>query len=150
MGNLKLEELSAKTIVAANTLTLKPGQEAFVAPTSYAIAESYFNPVTEWPRVVLEGDDVVGFIRGHFDPESDQPEFRSCIWRITVAANQQGKGVGRFAVLALAEEAKSRGYSELTVLFDEGAAGPGEFFHKLGFVDIGYTRYGEVISELKL
>ncbi len=150
MGNLKLEELSAKTIVAANTLTLKPGQEAFVAPTSYAIAESYFNPVTEWPRVVLDGDEVVGFIRGHFDPESNQPEFRSCIWRITVAANQQGKGVGRFAVLALAEEAKSRGYSELTVLFDEGAAGPGEFFHKLGFVDTGYTRYGEVISELKL
>jgi diamine N-acetyltransferase len=150
MGNLKLEELSAKTIVAANTLTLKPGQEAFVAPTSYAIAESYFNPVTEWPRVVLEGDEVVGFIRGHFDPESNQPEFRSCIWRITVAANQQGKGIGRFAVLALAEEAKSRGYSELTVLFDEGADGPGEFFHKLGFVDTGYTRYGEVISELKL
>jgi diamine N-acetyltransferase len=150
MGNLKLEELSAKTIVAANTLTLKPGQEAFVAPTSYAIAESYFNPVTEWPRVVLDGDEVVGFIRGHFDPESNQPEFRSCIWRITVAANQQGRGVGRFAVLALADEAKSRGYSELTVLFDEGADGPGEFFHKLGFVDTGYTRYGEVISELKL
>jgi len=150
MGELRLEELSAKTIVAANSLTLKPGQEAFVAPTSYAIAESYFNPVTEWPRVVLDGDTVVGFIRGHFDKDAPQPEFRSCIWRITVAANQQGKGVGRFAVLALAAEAETRGYKSLTVLWDAGDNGPGEFFHKLGFVDTGITRYGETISELAL
>jgi len=150
MGELRLEELSAKTIVAANTLSLKPGQEAFVAPTSYAIAESYFNPVTEWPRVVVDGDTVVGFIRGHFDSEAPQPEFRSCIWRITVAAEAQGKGVGRFAVLALAEEAKTRGHQKLTVLWDAGDDGPGEFFHKLGFVDTGITRYGETISELTL
>jgi diamine N-acetyltransferase len=150
MGELRLEELSASTIVAANSLILKPGQEAFVAPTSYAIAESYFNPVTEWPRVVLDGDTVVGFIRGHFDREASAPEFRSCIWRITVAADQQGKGVGRFAVLALAGEAKARGHQSLTVLWDAGDAGPGEFFHKLGFVDTGVTRYGETISELTL
>ena len=150
MADLRLEELSAKTIVAANSLTLKPGQEAFVAPTSYAIAESYFNPVTEWPRVVLDGDTVVGFIRGHFDKDAPQPEFRSCIWRITVAANQQGKGVGRFAVLALAAEAETRGYTSLTVLWDAGDNSPGEFFHKLGFIDTGITRYGETISELAL
>jgi diamine N-acetyltransferase len=150
MGNYRLEELSAATIVAANTLTLKPGQEQFVAPTSYAIAESYFNPATEWPRVVVEGDTVVGFIRGHFDPASDQPEFTSCIWRITVAATAQGKGVGRFAVEALAAEAKSRGFAKLTVLWEAGAAGPGEFFHHIGFTDIGTSRFGEVIGELTL
>lgn len=150
MSELRLEELSAKTIVAANSLILKPGQEAFVAPTSYALAESYFNPETEWPRVVLEGDSVVGFIRGHFDSQSDQPEFESCIWRITVAGDAQGKGVGRFAVESLAKEASARGFKKLTVLWDEGDKGPGEFFHRLGFVDIGTSRYGEVISELAL
>lgn len=150
MSELRLEELSASTIVAANSLILKPGQEAFVAPTSYALAESYFNPATEWPRVVLDGDTVVGFIRGHFDRDAAQPEFRSCIWRITVAANAQGRGVGRFAVEALGAEAKARGFDHLSVLWDEGNKGPGEFFHKLGFADIGSSRYGEVISELKL
>jgi diamine N-acetyltransferase len=150
MGNYRLEELSASTIIAANSLTLKPGQEQFVAPTSYAIAESYFNPVTEWPRVVVEDNTVVGFIRGHFDPESDQPEFTSCIWRITVAASAQGRGVGRFAIEALAAEAKSRGFSRLTVLWESGDAGPGNFFHRIGFTDIGTTRFGEVIGELLL
>lgn len=150
MGYYILEELSAKTIVAANSLTLKPGQEQFVAPTSYALAESYFNPSTEWPRVVLENDKVVGFIRGHFDSESDQPEFTSCIWRIVVAADAQGKGVGRFAIEALAKEAKSRGYFKLTVLWEMGDKGPGEFFHKIGFTDIGTSRYGETIGELSI
>lgn len=150
MGNYRLEELSAATIVAANTLTLKPGQEQFVAPTSYAISESYFDPNTEWPRVVLEGDSVVGFIRGHFDPNTDLPEFESCIWRITVSAAAQGKGVGRFAVEALAREAKNRGFKRLTVLWEDGDNGPGEFFHRLGFTDIGKSRFGEVIGELAL
>ncbi|HEY0259008.1 MAG TPA: GNAT family N-acetyltransferase, partial [Lacisediminihabitans sp.] len=82
MAELRLEELSAKTIVAANSLTLRPGQEQFVTPPSYAIADAYINPVTSWPRVVLDGETVVGFIRGNFDPDALQEEFRSCIWRV--------------------------------------------------------------------
>lgn len=150
MGELRLEDLSANTIVAANSLTLKPGQEAFVAPTSYALAEAYYHPTTEWTRVVLDGDNVVGFIRGHFDKDAPQPEFRSCIWRIVVAAEAQGRGVGRFAVDALAAEAQARGFDHLTVMWDEGDKGPSEFFHKLGFVDIGTSRYSETIGELAL
>ena len=79
MGELRLEELSASTIVAANSLTLRPGQEQFVTPTSYAIADAYINPLTSWPRVVLDDDQVVGFIRGNFDPDNAQEEFRSCV-----------------------------------------------------------------------
>jgi diamine N-acetyltransferase len=150
MGNLKLEELSGRTIVAANNLTLKPGQEAFIAPPSYAVAEAYFAPDTEWPRVVLDDSDVVGFIRGHFDKETSQEEFQSCIWRIHIAAEAQGRGVGRFAVEALAAEARSRGFERITVLWEPGDNGPGDFFHALGFVNIGETRYGETIAALTL
>ena len=82
MSDLRLEELSAKTIVAANTLTLKPGQEQYVAPVSHSIAEAYVNPTSAWPRVVLDGDEVVGFIMGQFDPDNDHEELRSCIWQI--------------------------------------------------------------------
>ena len=38
MNALRLEELSAATIVAVNRLGLKPGQEQFVSPVSYAAA----------------------------------------------------------------------------------------------------------------
>lgn len=150
MGELRLEELSASTIVAANSLTLRPGQEQFVTPTSYAIADAYINPVTSWPRVVLDGDEVVGFIRGNFDPENSQPEFRSCIWRINVAADAQGMGVGKFAALSLAEEARSRGFHQLTVIWEPGEDGPEEFFLRIGFEIIGQTQYGENIGALEI
>ncbi|PPF88670.1 GNAT family N-acetyltransferase [Subtercola sp. Z020] len=150
MSELRLEELSATTIVAANTLTLKPGQEQFVAPVSHSIAEAYVNPATAWPRVVLDGDDVVGFIMGNFDPDSPHDEFRGCIWRMNVAAESQGRGVGRFAVTALAEEARSRGFDQLTVMFEPGELGPEAFFTAVGFTPIGETQYGETIAALKL
>ena len=150
MGELRLEELSASTIVAANNLTLRRGQEQFVTPPSYAIADSFINPATSWPRVVLDGDRVVGFIRGNFDPDAVQEEFRSCIWRVTVAADQQGTGVGRFAVRALAEEARGRGFERLTALWEPGDEGPEAFFLAVGFVIVGETQYGENIGALEL
>jgi len=149
MGTLVLEELNAGNIVAANTLTLKPGQEQFVAPVSHSIAEAYVNPTTAWPRVVLEDGEVVGFIMGNFDAEASE-EFRSCIWRINVAADAQGHGVGTFAVHALADEARSRGFDRLTVLWEPGEHGPEEFFLHVGFTPVGETQYGEVLGALSL
>jgi diamine N-acetyltransferase len=151
MGELRLEELSAANIVAANSLTLRPGQEQFVTPTSYAIADAAVDPLTSWPRVVVDGgDQIVGFIRGNFDSENAQEEFRSCIWRINVAADAQGAGIGRFAVMALADEARARGFDRLTVLWEDGEDGPGEFFLRLGFVVVGQTQYGENFGALAL
>lgn len=150
MTELRLEELSARTIVAANTLTFRQGQEQFVTPPSYAIADAALNPTTSWPRVVLDGETVVGFIRGNFDPDALQEEFRSCVWRVTVAAEAQGSGVGRFAVLALAEEAKTRGFERLTAIWEPGDDGPEEFFLRVGFTIVGQTRYGENLGALSL
>jgi GNAT superfamily N-acetyltransferase len=150
MADLRLEELSATNIVAANSLTLRPGQEQFVTPTSYAIADAFINPLTTWPRVVLDGDRVVGFVRGNFDPDHAQEEFRSCIWRINVAADSQGTGVGTFAVFALADEARRRRFKNLTVIWDRGEQGPEEFFLRIGFTITGQTQYGENIGALPL
>ena len=150
MAELRLEELSAKTIVAANSLTLRRGQEQFVTPPSYAIADAALNPTTSWPRVVLEGDEVIGFIRGNFDPEAPEEQFRSCVWRVSVAGDAQGRGVGRFAVHALAEEARSRGFERLTAIWEPGDEGPEDFFLRVGFTIVGQTEYGENLGALTL
>ncbi|TFB60078.1 GNAT family N-acetyltransferase [Cryobacterium sp. TMT1-62] len=150
MGELRLEELSARNIVAANSLSLKPGQEQFIAPVSYAVAASVINPATAWQRVVLLDGEVAGFIHGNFDPDSPHEEFRACIWRINVDAEAQGKGVGKFAADALAAEARKRGFDHITVIWEPGEEGPESFFHRLGFSDIGQTVYGEIIGALQL
>ena len=147
---LNLVELSAATIVAVNTLSLKPGQEQFLAPVSYGIAATVINPTKAWQRVVLDGDDVVGFVSASFDEEAPNEIFRSVLLRINVDADDQGRGVGRFAVEALVEEARHRGLDHLTVIYEAGSGGPEAFFHRVGFTPVGETEYGEVVAEIRV
>ena len=150
MSALRLEELSAATIVHVNQLSLKPGQEQFITPVSYAAAAAVTPAHTAWQRVVLDGDRVVGFIHGNFDPDATQEEFRAALWRINVDAEAQGTGVGTFAVNALIEEARRRGVDRLTVLWERGEDGPEAFFLRIGFSPVGETPYGEVIGAIDL
>ncbi|WP_336991840.1 GNAT family N-acetyltransferase [Leucobacter sp. VD1] len=150
MSALRLEELSAATIVAVNMLGLKPGQEQFITPVSYAAAAAVTPAHTAWQRVVLDNDRVVGFVHGNFDPDAPQEEFRAALWRINVDAEAQGMGVGAFAVNALVEEARRRGVDRLTVLWEPGDDGPEGFFLRMGFTPIGETPYGEIIGAIDL
>ena len=150
MSELRLVELSATTIVGVNTMSLKPGQEQFLAPTSYAVAAAVVNPATSWQRVVLDGDEVVGFVSANFDPEAPQEHLRSVLWRINVDADDQGRGVGRFAVDRLLAEARERGMDRVDVIFEAGEGGPEAFFRRVGFTPVGETEYGEVVAEIRL
>ena len=150
MTELRLEELTAKTIVAARNLALKPGQEAFIQPETYVHAEYQLDPAASWPRVVMSDDDVVGYIMGNFDPDATDDYLRAALWKVNVEATAQGRGVGRFAVEALAEEARRRGFAQLTVVWASGEAGPEEFFKAIGFRVIGQTPYGENLGALQL
>ncbi|GAB3600352.1 GNAT family N-acetyltransferase [Microbacterium tumbae] len=150
MSELRVVELSAATIVAVNTLSLKPGQEQFLAPVSYGIAATVINPQTSWQRVVLDRNEVVGFVSANFDVEAPEEHFRSILWRINVDADDQGRGVGRFAVEALVDEARSRGFDHVDVIYEAGEGGPEAFFNRVGFSPVGETEYGEVIAEIRI
>ena len=150
MGDLRLVELSASTIVAVNNMSLKPGQEQYLAPISYGIAATVVNPQTTWQRVVLDGDEVVGFVSANFDPEDPIEHFRSVLWRINVDADDQGRGVGRFAVEQLVDEARQRGMDHVDVIYEAGEGGPAVFFERVGFTPVDETEYGEVIAEIRL
>jgi diamine N-acetyltransferase len=150
MGDLRLVELSATTIVAVNNLSLKPGQEQYLAPVSYGIAATVVNPQTTWQRVVVDGDEVVAFVSANFDPEAPVEHFQSVLWRINVDADDQGRGVGRFAVEQLIEEARRRGMDHVDVIYEAGEGGPEAFFTRVGFTPVSETEYGEVIAEVRL
>ena len=150
MANLRLVELSAATIVAVNNMSLKPGQEQFLAPISYGIAATVINPQTSWQRVVLDANEVVAFVSANFDPEAPQEHFRSVLWRINVDADDQGRGVGRFAVEKLIDEARARNMDRVNVIYEAGEGGPEKFFTRVGFTPVNETEYGEIIAEIRL
>ena len=150
MEGLVLEELSASTALQANSLEFLPGQEEFATPVTYVHADDTLDHTKTWSRVILHGDDVVGVIRAHFDPDHSDEALRSCVWRVSVAASAQGQGVGRFAIHAASDQARAEGFSSLSVVWSPGEQGPGEFFHRLGFRDSGVTEYGDQIGTLGL
>lgn len=150
MTTLRIEDLSAATIVAANRLTLKPGQEEFIAPTTYSVEMGVADPQKTWQRVVLDGEKVVAFVRVYFDADAANDYLKAAVWRINVDADAQGKGAGRFAIDAVVEEARTRGFDRVTVVYEPGEGGPEAFFRRIGFTPVGESDFGEVVAEFTL
>jgi diamine N-acetyltransferase len=144
----RLVELDSENLPAVIAIPPAVGEKAYVAPVLHSIAEAYVTP-TAWPRVIVDGDEVVGFVMANFDPDNEIPEFRGGIWRLNVAEHAKGRGVGRFAVEQVAEEARRRGCDRITVLWDQAPDGPERFYLKCGFRKEGEL-FGERVGVLDL
>ena len=75
---------------------------------------------------------------------------RSGLWRLNIAADEQGKGYGRFAVESVAAEIRRRGGRELHVTWHPGPSGPEGFYLGLGFRRNGEVVGGETVGVLEL
>lgn len=130
---------------ALTSLQLKPGQDRFVSPVVQSVAEAYVNP-TAWPRAIVNGTEVVGFVMANFDRDNEVSAFRCGIWRLNIAAHAQGRGVGRFAVEHVAAQARARGFDAISVLWLPGAGGPEPFYLACGFEPTGEVLFGQVVG----
>lgn len=147
---MRIEELTARTIEAANSLTLKPGQELFTRPETFIALEQQLDPAGSWPRVVVDGDEVVGYVMATFEPDAPEDYLRAALWRLIVRGDAQRRGVGTFAIRAFADEARRRGLDHVTAIWPSDPGGPAQYFEKMGFVATGETPYGEKIGVLTL
>ncbi|MFD2793692.1 GNAT family N-acetyltransferase [Promicromonospora vindobonensis] len=149
MANLQLAELTVDNLSDALRLPPQADDVEPVSPVAWSVAEAYVNP-TAWPRVILDGDEVVGFVMANWNPDEEIPEFRAGIWRLNVAREARMRGVGRFAVEQVADEARRRGLDRITVLWVPGPDGPEEFYLRCGFRKTGNIVFDEVAGELLL
>jgi diamine N-acetyltransferase len=150
----RLEKVTADNVDAALRLRVRPDQERFVAPVVKSLAEAYAHGETAWPRLIFDGEELVGFVMAFFDirfsPANPDDRPRSGLWRLNIADGRQGRGYGRFAVEAVCEEIRRRGQSRATVTWAEGEGGPEEFYLRLGFRRTGEMSGDEVVGELDL
>jgi diamine N-acetyltransferase len=147
---MRLEKLTPDNVRRACDLKVAPEQQKFVAPVAVSIAEAYVHGEMAWPRVIMDGDRMVGFVMVAIQPEEENPVFRFCLWRLNIDASEQGKGYGRFAVQAVADEARRRGVNRLTVTWHPGEGGPEEFYRKIGFEPTGEVFDSEKAGSLDL
>lgn len=151
---LRLVEITAANFDAAIGVKVRPDQEHLVAPVVKSLAEAYVHPDVAWPRLILDGDRTVGFLMGFFDAdfarEGEEPDLRSGLWRLNIAAGEQGRGYGRFAVESVAAEIRRRGGTRLGVTWQPGDDGPEKFYLGLGFRLTGEMSGSQVVGELDL
>ncbi|MFF1278770.1 GNAT family N-acetyltransferase [Streptomyces marokkonensis] len=148
----RLEEITAGNLKAALGIRVRPDQEFAVEPVADSLAEAYVHPGTAWPRLIMDGDRAVGFLMAFLDIDwhDDGSAIRSGLWRLNIAAEEQGRGYGRFAVRSVAEELRRRGTKELYVTWHPGDNGPENFYLGLGFRKNGELAEGETVGVLNL
>ncbi|MDF3301410.1 GNAT family N-acetyltransferase [Streptomyces tropicalis] len=153
-SRLRLEEITPDTFDTAVGLRVRPDQEHLVAPVVKSLAEAYVYPGTAWPRLIRDGDRAVGFLMAFLDidwrGDGSGTDIRSGLWRLNIAAAEQGKGYGRYAVASVAAEIRRRGGTRLTTTWHPGADGPERFYLGLGFRPTGETSGGQTVGELDL
>ncbi|MEU8413314.1 GNAT family N-acetyltransferase [Amycolatopsis japonica] len=151
---LRLAEVTAADFDAAIDLKVHPAQEHLVAPVVKSLAEAFVYPGIAWPRLIFDGDRLVGFLMAFLDidfaRDGTGTDIRSGLWRLNIAAGEQGRGYGRFAVEAVAAEIRRRGGNRLTATWHSGEDGPERFYLRLGFRLTGEMSGDQVVGELAL
>lgn len=150
----RLEKITPANFDAAIGLRVRPDQEHLVASVMKSLAEAYVYPGIAWPRLILDGDRPVGFLMAFFDIDfpgnGKGTDIRSGLWRLNIAAGEQGRGYGRFAVESVAAEIRRRGGARLTTTWHPGESGPEGFYLGLGFRPTGETSGDQTVGELNL
>lgn len=151
---LRLEPVTAANFDAVCAVRVRPDQAHLVSPVVKSLAEAYVNGETAWPRAVVDGDEVVGFVMAFldiaWDPERDPADIRSGIWRLNVSAAHQAKGYGRFAVQAVTAELRRRGAERAYVTWEPGPGTPEPFYLGLGFRPTGELSGCQTVAVLEL
>ena len=144
---VSLREVTRENLLEILKLAVSEAQNKFVAPNTVSIAQAHFYPEKAWFRAIYADETPVGFLMLSDQPH--KPEY--FLWRLMIAAEYQGLGFGAKAIKLLIAHVKMR--PQATGLFTSyvpGEGSPGDFYHKLGFVDTGEVEEGENVARLPL
>lgn len=146
---VELTEITADNLGDVYDLAVGPGQSEFVASNPWSLAQAYAERDIAWARAIVVDGTVVGFMMLQFDPDDDDGRpFQ--LWRLMIAADHQGKGYGRAAVLLGVEECRRRKATELFTSWVLGDGGPEGFYLGLGFEPTGEWDDDEKVARLAL
>ncbi|QOC91572.1 GNAT family N-acetyltransferase [Micromonospora craniellae] len=151
---MRLVQITPENYEAALALSVRPDQQDLVSPVVKSLAEAYVFPEHAWPRLIHDGDRLVGFVMAFrdipWDPAVDPDDRRSGLWRLNIAADAQGRGYGRFAVEAVCAQLRADGATRAYVTWEPRAGGPAGFYLRLGFRLTGECSGGQTVGVLDL
>jgi diamine N-acetyltransferase len=143
---VELRPVTRDNLLAVTRLKVDAGQEHFVAPNVYSVAQSKVYPDWE-PMGVYDGDDLVGFIMWGLDPDEAEPQW--WIIRLMVDAQYQKKGYGRAAMQDALACLREKGARDVLVSFEPNNDVARSLYRSLGFADTGQVLHGEIVYRLE-
>ena len=151
-GAVHLREVTDANRAAVVGLHVAPGQEQFVASVEESIEEAARTPEgNPWYRAIYSADEPVGFVMLSWavKPTADiiGPWF---LWRLLVDEGHQRRGIGRAALLQVAELIRAAGATELLTSYHPGDGEPWPFYERFGFRPTGAIDHGEIVLSLDL
>jgi diamine N-acetyltransferase len=146
---VRLERISKDNVEAVFDLKVADGQEEYVASNAWSLAQAVAEAEIAWPRAIVAGNEVVGFLMLECDPEeeSGRPFW---LWRLMIGAGHQGRGYGSAALELGVDEVRRRGGTDLWTSWVEADGGPGPFYLRHGFEPTGEILDGEVVARRRL
>jgi diamine N-acetyltransferase len=142
-----LHEVTAENVRSVCELKLADGQERYVAPSSYTVAEAAYDP-SSWLRAIYRGDALVGVLDL---TTTDGDRSRPFLVRLLVDRDHQRRGVGRASIERLVDHLRSvPGTSALETSCVPGPGSPRDFYLRVGFQDTGRIEHGEQVLSYSL
>jgi diamine N-acetyltransferase len=141
-----LREVDNDNVRAICELKLAPGQERYVAPSAYTLAEAAADP-RAWVRAIYSGEEPVGLLC----LLTETAPSRYFLVRFMIGAEHQGRGLGRGAIALLVAHVRGmRGATQLETSCVPGPESPAGFYRRLGFENTGRVEHGENVLALTL
>ena len=141
-----IQPISQSNFRAVIKLEVEDGDEKFVAPNMYSIAEAYIEPMVK-PMAIHAGGTPVGFtLYGQF--EEDKGDY--WIARLMVGKDYRRKGYAENAMRLVIEDMRSAGASEIFLSLVPGNDQARRLYYKLGFEDTGRVEENEDVLRLPL
>jgi diamine N-acetyltransferase len=144
---IRLEKVTEKTFKAVVRLKTTSEQEQFVSSNLISLAQAWLYYDAAVPLAILDDDTVVGFLMLDWDED----ERTVGIWRFMIAAEHQGKGYGRAAMIeALRMIRETRKFDLVHLDIVPGNTVAHDLYYSLGFRENGKMEEDEIIMTLPL
>lgn len=144
--NVSLREIDRYNYRECINLKVADGQEKFVAPNVFSIAQSKIYPNLN-PLAIYAGDEMVGFVMYGYNQDDE----RFWLDRLMIAEKHQGKGCGRAATLEVIERLKQLpDCNELFLSFYPENTGAEKLYSSIGFERTGELDQGEIVMRLEI
>lgn len=139
-----LVEVDASNWRDVAAVTPKPGQERFVASTTYYLCLAHYGG--DWSPLAIVED---GLVVGHLMWAIDEDDHSVWLGGLVVDGAAQGRGVGRSAVVALLDRFGSDGMINAALSYSPDNDIARRIYRSLGFEETGEREDDEVVARIR-